>query len=353
MIARSNLFTVKGGDTVQIIETANALKKIGVDIDIIISKNIDYNKYQLLHFFNIINPEIIIYHTQKTNLPYVVSTIYVDYSEFEKKHRTDFLGAINKLFNSNAIEYFKVFAKTVLFQKNIISIKYFLLGHKNSIQHIIENTSILLPNSHNEYVRLANDFDVKKKHLVIPNAVNLNLFKENKSEKRNLVLCVARIEGRKNQLNIIRALKNTEYQIVFIGAEAPNQKKYAAQCRSEATSNMKFINHINQEELLFYYSQAKVHILASWFETTGLSSLEAGVMGCNIVVANRGDVKDYFLDYAEYCEPNDLTSIKNAVDVAHNKSYNPQLKQYILTNYTWEKAAEKTHTAYKEVLSIQ
>lgn len=27
MIARSNLFTVKGGDTVQIIETANALKK--------------------------------------------------------------------------------------------------------------------------------------------------------------------------------------------------------------------------------------------------------------------------------------------------------------------------------------
>jgi glycosyltransferase involved in cell wall biosynthesis len=81
-------------------------------------------------------------------------------------------------------------------------------------------------------------------------------------------------------------------------------------------------------------------------ETPGLSSLEAAAMGCNIVVTKKGDTEDYFEDYAFYCEPDDVASIKNAIDLAYNSPVNPRLKQKILENYTWEKTAEETIKGY-------
>ncbi|MGC4059024.1 MAG: hypothetical protein QM743_13050 [Chitinophagaceae bacterium] len=56
-----------------------------------------------------------------------------------------------------------------------------------------------------------------------------------------MVMCVARIEGRKNQLNVIRALKGTDFQLYIVGKAAPNHQKYLEQCRQEAGPNVHFI----------------------------------------------------------------------------------------------------------------
>jgi glycosyltransferase involved in cell wall biosynthesis len=61
-----------------------------------------------------------------------------------------------------------------------------------------------------------------------------------------------------------------------------------------------------------------VHVLASWFETTGLVSLEAAMMDCNVVVTKKGDTVEYFSDMAYYCEPDDINSIRNAIEKAYN-----------------------------------
>ena len=98
-----------------------------------------------------------------------------------------------------------------------------------------------------------------------------------------------------------------------------------------------------------YYKVAKVHALISWMETTGLSSLEAGVMGCNLVITDKGDTKDYFSDYVYYCEPNSIGSIREAVIKAHENSVNPKLRKHILRNYIWENTAVKTLEAYKKI----
>jgi glycosyltransferase involved in cell wall biosynthesis len=87
-------------------------------------------------------------------------------------------------------------------------------------------------------------------------------------------------------------------------------------------------------------------------ETPGLSSLEAAAMGCNIVVTRKGDTYDYFENYAFYCEPDDVNSIKQAIDKAFTSEVNPKLKQKILDNYTWEKTAEETYKAYQKILNI-
>lgn len=351
MIARPNLFSVPGGDTVQITKTAAALKEMGVEADVLIDPNIDYRKYHLLHFFNIIDPEDILGHTLKSNLPYVVSTIYVDYKEYDKLHRKDTLGVLSKLFPSDTIEYFKTLAKYIYKGEKVSTLKFFLKGHRRSIQYILKNASLLLPNSESEYQRLEKDYKIKQKYIVVPNAIDPELFKYDKPNERNIILCVARIEGRKNQLNVIRALKDTSYKVIFIGAISPNQQNYYKQCKAEATTNMQFFDFMTQEQLLDYYSKAKVHILASWFETTGLSNLEAGAMGCNLVVGRRGDVEEYFDNNVEYCEPDDLQSIRTAVEKSWNKDDSATLQSKIFNNFTWKAAAKITHEAYQTILS--
>ena len=93
-----------------------------------------------------------------------------------------------------------------------------------------------------------------------------------------------------------------------------------------------------------------VHVLPSWFETTGLSSLEAAAMGCNIVITNRGDAKEYFGESAFYCDPGSPESIRQAVEEASLHEGNEALRKKILESYTWQQAALQTLTAYKHVM---
>ena len=151
---------------------------------------------------------------------------------------------------------------------------------------------------------------------MIPNAIDTSLFdgnSEDERRKKNLVICVGRIEGRKNQFNLIKALNGTEFQLIIIGSPSANQVDYYEKCKEIAAPNVSFVENIGQEKLIDYYKAAKVHVLPSWFETTGLSSLEAAAMGCNIVITDKGDTREYFENFAYYCDPTSAQSIFDAM----------------------------------------
>lgn len=353
-ISRATLFIDRGGDTVQIENTALYLRDMEVEADILLcTAEIDYSAYDLLHFFNIIRPADILIHIEKSKKPFVVSTIFVDYSEYERKQRGGFAGLLFKVLPADFIEYAKVIARFVVNRERIISPSYLLKGQKKSIRNIICKASLLLPNSHSEYRRLVKHYGVKRAYKAIPNAIDPALFSYRPSPKgkdKNLVLCVGRIEGRKNQLNLIYALNNTQFKVLIIGAFAANQLKYAQACRAAAASNIEFINNIPQQQLRAYYEQAAVHVLPSWFETTGLSSLEAAAMGCNVVITDKGDTREYFEDMAYYCDPGSPESIKTAVTLAASNPFNESLRNKILREYIWPVTASKTWEAYKIAL---
>lgn len=354
MITRATLFTDKGGDTVQVVNTAENLRRLGVGVDIrLTNEKIDYTSYDLVHFFNIIRPADILGHLQKTDKPYVISTIYVDYSEFEKRARKGWMGLMFRVLPGGWIEYLKVIARALFNGEKIGSLEYLWKGHNLSVKKLICGSALLLPNSNSEYRRLARDFGISHPYKMIPNAIDPGLFAghDKVEEDKTLVLCIGRIEGRKNQLNLIRALNETRFQLYIIGAAAKNQPEYYLACKTEARNNIYFIERLPQEELLDYYNRAVVHVLPSWFETTGLSSLEAAAMGCNIVITDKGDTREYFEDMAYYCDPSDPDSIRRAVELAAEAPVNERLRKKVREEYNWQVAALKTLEAYQSALT--
>ena len=354
-ISRSTLYSSPGGDTTQLDMTAANLRNLGVEVDVYLTnQEIDYAKYDLLHFFNIIRPADILKHILKTDVPFVVSTIFVQYGEYEKKARTGLAKIAGQIFSEDGLEYLKVIARRVLNGEKIGSSKYLLWGHKRSTQYIAKRAAMLLPNSHSEYNRFAAKYQVERPYHAVPNGVNEKYVNQQfpPFEKyKGAVICMGRVEGRKNQLNLVRALNGTKYQLYINGKASPNNEAYNEQCKAEAKSNVHIEGWLQEEALYSAYQSAKVHILPSYFETTGLSSLEAAVMGCNIVVTDKGDTEEYFKDFAWYCDPDSTVSIKEAVDAAYNAPYNEAFRDYILEHYTWKKAGEETLKAYNKVLN--
>jgi glycosyltransferase involved in cell wall biosynthesis len=353
-ISRASLYSDKGGDTIQLVNTAAELRKLGIEVDVFLAdQKPDYSNYDLLHFFNIIRPDDILPHIRRNRIPFVVSTIFVDYSEYEKKARQGPSAFLFRFLSPNLIEYLKVLARFVV---NGVKIKsgYFLLnGQKKSIRKIIRMTQMLLPNSKSEYDRLSHAYDIQKKYKIIPNGIDKILFTAGMNQiqrDERLILCVARIEGRKNQLNLIRAIVHTPYRLILIGAVATNQIDYYEQCKQAAGPNIEFIDFLEQKLLLDYYRKAKVHVLPSWFETTGLSSLEAAAMGCNIVITRKGDAYEYFENDVYYCDPESTDSIFQAIDQAARNNIPEGLSSKVLNQFTWEIAAKKTMEVYVEIL---
>jgi len=353
-ITRSTLYNAPGGDTVQALQTARHLRKLGIEVDISLTHSkIDYGKYDLLHFFSIVRPSDILFHITKTKKPFAVSPIFVDYSEYDKHYRKGLSGLVLRQFPAGMNEYIKTIARWIVRKDKLKSKSYIWKGQQKSIEEILRRAAILLPNSEAEYKKLEELFALKNSYSVIPNGIDSSLFRPYQHTVRNnkLVLCAARIEGVKNQLNLIKALNNTSYTLMLIGSPAPNQKSYYNECRKTAGRNIIFYDRMPQERLVNYYKTAKVHALPSWFETCGLSSLEAVAMGCNITITEKGYTKEYFENDAFYCSPGDPQSIFNAIEQAAQSDFRKKLQEKVFSQYTWQQTAAATSEAYKKIIS--
>lgn len=356
--SRKTLFSAPGGDTTQILKTKEFLEKLGITVDISLELTPDVSKYDIIHVFNLMRPQELylqVKNAKKHNKKVALSTIYGPYEEYEKKARGGILQKINNFLSITQIEYLKVIARAILnFEFSKGTFIYLINGHKRLQKKIIKMVDVFLPNSHSEMKRVAEDFRLTDyNYVAVANAVDINKFNYDNvnidpefDKYKDCVLCVSRIEGRKNQLNIIRACKDLPYKFVFIGKAGANFKKYYEKCKEEANANTYFLGQIEHEKLPQFYKLAKVHILASWMETPGLSSLEAAVMQTNIVVTKKGDTEDYFKQYAYYCEPDKIESIREAVIQAYNTPFKNELQELIIDNYKWEDTARQTYKGY-------
>lgn len=353
LIARSTLYTVPGGDTVQVCQTARHLAALGYDAQVILTHEaIDHQAYQLFHFFNLTRPADILPHLGKIRVPIALSPILIDYSEYDRTHRKGITGSLLRLLPASMTEYLKTTGRWLRGRDKLPAPAYLWKGQEGSIRSILSRTSLLLPNAEQEAAVIRERYDFRKPAPVIPNGIDPDLFKPAAEIPRdpNLIVCAARIEGIKNQLNLIKALQHTRYELVLAGSPAPNQADYYRACRIIAGKNVRFAGRLSQPELADLFARAAVHAMPSWFETCGLSSLEAAAMGCRPVISDRGYTRDYFGTDAFYADPGDPASIREAVEQAAAAGPSQVLQQRIREDHTWAQAASRTASAYDQIL---
>lgn len=351
-VNRSSFLSFKGGDTTQLLMTAQELRKLDVDVTIYEpGSSIDDTQFDLIHFFNITRPATILAILKKSKLPFVVSTIYADYTFYKFINPWNKMGLLMRTFGSDGVEYFKSVAKHILGKEQLDYLPFFWKGQRKCVQTILAKASYLLPNSESEYQRLKARYSNAKKYAVIPNGVDTTKFTSKTSVERQSgqLICAAMIEPRKNQLNLIRAIKDSHYSLFIVGEHAPNHRAYYEQCVAEAGPNVKFVGRLEYDDLVQYYLQSEIHVMPSWFETTGLSSLEAAFLGCKVIVSPMGDTIDYFEDMVGYCAPDDISAIRKAIDSAHDNMLDERLKEKVIHTYNWTNTALRTAEVYAEI----
>jgi glycosyltransferase involved in cell wall biosynthesis len=314
------------GDTVQMISTGQGLKKLGVEVQISTDPNVELSPYDFVHIFNITRIKesyLFFLNAQKQKKRVVLSPIYWPPNAYFKRE-----GA-----SPNALAVWK---------------------HMQPMRaRLVSESTLLLPNSQIEMNVLQQDCLQTAPYQAVPNGIpdsfmgtTPQLFRGQFPDiPKEFVLCAARISTRKNQHWLAKISHELELSLVLIGPV--NDRKYFESVMS--FSNVHYIGTLQGELLASAYSAAKVHALPSWFETPGLSSIEAGACGTVIISTDQGSPQEYFQDMALYVHPMDDASLRTALEQSLNASPLP-LTHHLHKHYPWSKVAEITQKAYETLI---
>jgi glycosyltransferase involved in cell wall biosynthesis len=346
-------YSFYGGGDVQFTQTFEELKKLGVDVKLFAPYDkLQKKDFDIVHIFGPtrfpFESSSIANHAKKQGIKVACSTIFwIPYPN----------GLLSRL------PYMKGFNKaSIKMVKLAISAgKYIPLYGLMSLMRLFQESDVLLPNTSAEALLLQQIFDIPHNKIrVISNAVNPVFARANRAlfvEKYKMddfVLFTGRIEKRKNVLGLIRAFKKTKLntKLVIIGKIA--EYEYYKKCKAEANRDVIFIPEIDkdhQELLRSACKAAKVIALPSYYETPGLSALEGGLAGANVVITEIGGTQDYFGKDAWYVNPFNINSISSALTEAYNTKRSNKLANRIKRSFTWKAAAKQTLRAYKEILN--
>lgn len=372
MLGRYHLMEQGGGDKVQIENTARELKQLGVDIEIKTDEDFDPSLYDIIHIFQLDwTPETYFYakKAHASGKPVVLSPIHHNIEEvkkFDDIYVFDFR-RISKIFFKDQFhrDTFKnVYRSFTDFKKIKPTLFSVFHGFKKMQKEVLEMSDKVLVQTDAEAHDLERTFEVKIDSVKIPNGVSSHFTTDSAEDEKynplnlnDYVICVGRIEPRKNQLSVIKAMKKVrkdtelDLHLVFIGT-SPGFKhfEYGSLFKRQLINNswIKHVEKVPYDEMPDYYRNAKVCVSASWFETTGLTSIEALFCGTN-AVASGSRAKEYLGDQVSYCDPDNIDSIAEAIKTQFSAP-RPEIAPELKKEYTWQTAASKTLKVYKEVL---
>lgn len=340
-----------GGDTVQMNQTKRCLERLGLKVEVSGEESLDLAACDLVHAFNLGRPEEPYRHclqALEAGKPVALSTVYWDFSEFWEWGDPDY-------WELPPPDRGLPTPRPAPLPDPIEMRRRARLDEQR--RAAIACATVYLPNGQGEADLLHQTYGMDlSRTVIVTNAVDDIFFSARpepfieKHGLRDFVLCAARVEKRKNQLLLVAALRGTGIPLVIIGQ--PNPEEYRDLCRRYADGNIVFLDPLPHEELASGYAAAKVHALPAWFETPGLSTLEAAAAGCNIVTTDRGTAREYLGDVAWYCDPPDVESIRTAVLAAYEAPRSGQLRELVRERHTWHRAAESTLDGYRLALAL-
>lgn len=355
----------KGGPSSRAPRTADLLSQdTNYMAKLCYSENFFPTQYDLIHVYNLCRLQTCkrcVEYAFKNMKPVVLSPIFLDLSE--EYYFENIKNIFAQFYNDEDLKY-RILCLSNKRDTAIASKqKYVELypGYFDIIRSITDKSDYIIFLSEHEK-RLFTEIGIKVSNWsIIHNPVDSELFINTSCDLffqkygvKDYVLCVARLETRKNQLMLAYALKDMNIPLVFIGHGS--DKQYIELLHKYAPQNTLFIDRleVNSPLLASAYAGAKVYCQPSWAEGASLSALEAAASGCTLVLSNRSSEHEYFGNYAHYCNPFSLESIRNEVIEAYNNPISilkkKEQQNFIAKKYSWNEHIKKTSSVYDEVL---
>lgn len=229
------------------------------------------------------------------------------------------------------------------------------------LNELLNEADVVISQTEKEAIFVSKNYKIDKNKIhVIPNGINVDFDEKNKGEflkrtgiNRKFILQVGRFDENKNQLNVIKAMRNTGIDVVFIGGEDPTCPEYYTECKKHATSNIHFMGWIEHDDPLLSsaYQNAHVVILPSHNEIFGNSLIEGGAAGANLIATKELPIKDWGIEEICRCiDPKDIRNIKETIIDAFESPINPNTSKIIKEKFSWKNVINKHNEIYERLI---
>ncbi len=316
-----------GGGEIQLLKTREYLEKHGLQIDLFDLWRTKIEAYDILHVFSSVKECLPLIQVARSRNVKVVTNSGL-WSDFHRAVFTD--GGWGR--------------KTDLLLRH--GLKVACPVFPSSRRQVLLSSDLVCPNSEMEKNQIARLFAVPRRKIkVVYNGVDKSFLEADPSYYHSLygkapfVLSVGRIEPRKNQLNLIKAVKRLgDARLVLIGDPVSGHEKYFRECQSAGSGFTKFLPAVGHSDPLLKsaYGACDLFVLQGWFETPGLAAMEAALAGTKVLVTEGGSTKEYFKNFVDYIRPSSTKDITDKIKKNLAKKREETLKNHVLMHFTWD-----------------
>ena len=353
--ARASLFTHPGGDTVVVRRLMATLARLGATVQFTTERGVPPGT-DVVHTVNFATPETTRAFAEdaaRAGAPLVVTTLYEDWPRFAAPSL-----AVAQLFAASADADGR--RRTALDRDALAATLRRVRNAPPARKAVNDVTAgmarVLVCCSETERRHVAADYPQARDVRVIPFGADLHTEEAPlpdgtfaaAHELRDYVLCVGRLETRKNQLMLLEALRDDPRPVVLVTGGVSYQPEYARLCAGFARRGRTLLlARLPSVMLAAAFRDAAVHCLPSWYELPGLVSLEAALHGTRVAASGWGAIEDYLGDTIAYLEPADPASIRRAVETA--RALDPERAAARAREFTWARSAAATLALYAEL----
>lgn len=360
---RPHLWRIRGGDTVQVDQTAQALRNLGVAVDVVADRRqaiklLREGQVHAVHLWNLGRPQDAWALLPWTgDIPVVFSPLWVDYSAFDRQR---FLGL------PLPWEGIKAVAKALLGKDRWIPWAVVRYGWKGAQQRALDRAQKIIPTTPREARRIEQAFPGTAGKIepigpgVWPSLLSPMYQESLHPKKRHGWVCVGRIEGIKNQAALAAAWGLLAKRgldvgpLTFVGEIAPNHASYgrtfARQIAAARAAGAEIHWHpggLDAQDLGQRYKQAVGVVVPSLFETYGLTALEGLAAGCRVVLTTQAESSDLLKPYVTWGHPSP-DGLAGAVEKALRREESMDGNAYA-RQQTWEAVAHALLPHYHQL----
>ncbi|MDD5088845.1 MAG: glycosyltransferase, partial [bacterium] len=351
---RADAFLAPGGDTVIMEQLYRHLRNLDVDVQVGVGAT-DLQGVDIVHLVNATLKTVgreVSENARRQRVPYAVTTLLEDWPRY-----------LDKSFA--ALTLFRDYIAGAIapgrFQDRLQAIRELPSSASAGNEDVVRSAALLFACGDSEATRLSVAypgvdeavrvvrFGIRQAGTIQPQAVRrlkamLHL--------DHFILCCGRLETRKNQLMLLKALEDSEIPIVLASGGFSYQPAYVELIKQfRRKGPVRIIGRLEDAVHSHLMAAAAVHVLPSWYELPGLVTLEAASAGAAVVASDWGAIRDYLPDsLIHYCQPDDPDSIRLAVERALDTGPAAATKA-TADSFTWERFGAETLTAYESVLS--